>query len=261
METSVDSLELTPIALYHSDVLNPYEAARQPRADDPRIGRIRFSNPLSTEELEVFRGCERIWLIFQFHENHHWKPMVRPPRGPDRKIGVFATRAPYRPNSIGLSCVRLIAAGESLLEVQGADLLDGTPILEVKPYVVETDARPDARTGWLEGLNESAYRIEWTAPARQKLNFLLENGVTQIEDFAIQQLEYAPFDERRKRVSQKGPFFVLAYRTWRLSFREIAPHSLEIFDLKSGYSEEDLANPEDRWHDKTLHRKYLIAFP
>lgn len=253
-------IELTPIAIYHSDAVNPYEAARQPREDDSRPGEIRFVSPITSEEIEDLKASERIWLVFQFHENRHWKPMVLPPRGTEKKIGVFATRAPYRPNPIGLSCVKLVSVTSLTLHVRGADLLDGTPIFEVRAYDARNDAKADAKSGWLEGLEDKAYSLSWTAAASEKLNFLRENGVTQIEDFAIQQLEFAPFDGRRKRVSPKENFFILAYRTWRILFREVADRSLEVFDLRSGYSDADLAETDDRWRDKSLHKKFNARF-
>lgn len=109
-----------------------------------------FRNP------DVFRGLEgfsHIWLLWQFSGNRHsdWSPTVRPPRlGGNARMGVFATRSPFRPNPIGLSCVKLEAVlpeGTALL-VSGADLMDGTPILDIKPYVPYADCHPEALEGF-----------------------------------------------------------------------------------------------------------------
>ena len=108
---------------------------------------------------EAVRGLEEfdyVWLLWQFHlaERAEWSPTVRPPRlGGNRRMGVFATRSPFRPNPIGLSAVRLLSIEQSqtlgpLLHVEGSDLVDGTPILDIKPYLPYADAHPEARSGF-----------------------------------------------------------------------------------------------------------------
>lgn len=104
---------------------------------------------------EAVRGLEEfeyIWLIWQFHlaEREKWSPTVRPPRlGGNKRVGVFATRSPFRPNPIGLSSVRLLRIDPGpVLVVSGADLVDGTPIYDIKPYVTYADCHPDARSGF-----------------------------------------------------------------------------------------------------------------
>ena len=110
---------------------------------------------------DALRGLEdfsHLWLIWQFSEavRDKWSPTVRPPRlGGNTRMGVFATRSPFRPNPIGLSCVRLEGIRREpelghVLEVSGADLMDGTPILDIKPYIPFADCHPDACGGWIE---------------------------------------------------------------------------------------------------------------
>jgi tRNA-Thr(GGU) m(6)t(6)A37 methyltransferase TsaA len=101
-------------------------------------------------------GFTYIWVLSWLHLNRGWSPLVTPPRGPKVKRGLFATRAPHRPNSLGLSALRLLRVEGRVLHVLGIDLLDGTPVLDIKPYVPYTDAFPDARAGWLDQLNEPA---------------------------------------------------------------------------------------------------------
>lgn len=90
------------------------------------------------------------------HLNTGWRPKVRPPRGPRVRHGVFATRAPHRPAPVSLSALKLVSVDEDALEltVQGLDLLDGTPVLDVKPYVPYADAFPAARAGWVDALDD-----------------------------------------------------------------------------------------------------------
>ncbi len=99
-------------------------------------------------------GFDYVWVLAWLHLNHTWSPTVMPPRGPRVKQGVFATRSPNRPNPIGLSALRLISVDGLTLQVRGIDLLDQTPVLDIKPYVPYADAFPDARAGWLDAAGE-----------------------------------------------------------------------------------------------------------
>lgn len=104
------------------------------------------------QALKDLEGFEYIWVLAWLHLNEGWNLQVIPPRGPKVKRGLFATRAPHRPNPIGLSALRLTGIEGRTLNVRGIDLLDGTPVLDIKPYVPYTDAFPNAHAGWLEGL-------------------------------------------------------------------------------------------------------------
>lgn len=101
-------------------------------------------------------GFDRLWVLSWLDRGDTWSPQVMPPRGPRVRRGVFATRSPDRPNPIGLSVVRLVRIEGLDLHVRGIDLLDGTPILDVKPYVPYADAFPDARAGWLDEIPTDA---------------------------------------------------------------------------------------------------------
>jgi len=104
-------------------------------------------------------GVERIWILSWLHRGGTWAPMVRPPRGTREKRGLFATRSPDRPNPIGLSAVRLVRIDGCNLHVRGIDLLDGTPILDVKPYVPYADAFPESKAGWIDQIPRNAPQI------------------------------------------------------------------------------------------------------
>ena len=110
---------------------------------------IEFVEGFPAAAFRDLAGFERIWLVFAFHRSEGWKAEVRPPRGGGKR-SVLATRSPHRPNAIGLSAVELVAVGERALQVRGLDLLDGTPILDIKPYVPYADAFPDSRAGWID---------------------------------------------------------------------------------------------------------------
>lgn len=251
-----------PIGFYSSEAKAPYEAARQPLERITTRGEIRLNPGHHYEQaLEGLEGIERLWLVYIFHHNTtHWKPKVLPPRGSDKKIGVFATRAPYRPNPIGISCVKLIQVDGLKLLVEGADLLDGTPILDIKPYLPYADSFPESKTGWLG--TPQIYPVGFSELAQTKLAFLKNQGLSQIEDFVLNQLEYDPTNSDKKRVKPEGEHFVLAYKTWRLRFEvQENPSHIQVLDVFSGYNPLELASEmPDPYHDKDLHREFLRRF-
>jgi tRNA-Thr(GGU) m(6)t(6)A37 methyltransferase TsaA len=112
-------------------------------------------------------GFERIWLVFAFHRSEGWKAEVKPPRGGGKR-SVLATRSPHRPNAIGLSAVELVAVEETRLRVRGMDLLDGTPILDIKPYVPYADAFPAARAGCIDAIDAAQGRHSAPGPRRPR---------------------------------------------------------------------------------------------
>lgn len=152
-------MEIQPIAYFHSPLKSKFGIPRQSGLASELTGRIVFE--ASFRQMEAVRGLEDfdfLWLIWEFSETKgEGKSLtVRPPRlGGNRRMGVFATRSPFRPNRLGLSCVRIsrIISDAHLgpvIEVRGADLMDGTPIYDVKPYVAYADAHPNARSGFVD---------------------------------------------------------------------------------------------------------------
>lgn len=149
-------IELAPIGRIHSPYTERHGTPRQPHLCSDRehgdgAGRVElFADRVRPEALRDLAGFERVWLITWLHLNgERARPLVRPPRGGPRR-GVLATRAPHRPNAIGLSAVELIGVDGLTLAVRGLDLIDGTPVLDVKPYVADFDAWPGAARGWLD---------------------------------------------------------------------------------------------------------------
>ena len=120
---------------------------------------------LDEKVIQDLSGFDRLWLIFAFHLSEGWKSCVKPPRGGPKR-GVLATRSPHRPNSIGLSAVELVAIEGRTLHLRGVDLLDGTPVLDIKPYVPYADAFPDAKAGWIDAMDAKLGR--YFAPGPRK---------------------------------------------------------------------------------------------
>ena len=120
---------------------------------------IVIPTPMPCTRIQGLEGFEYVWVITYLHlNNRHWSPLVTPPRGPRRKQGVLATRAPHRPNPIALSALRLLRVDREncILTFAGSDLIDGTPVLDVKPYVPYADVFPGAKSGWLDELEGPA---------------------------------------------------------------------------------------------------------
>ena len=149
---------MRPIAHIHSDFSTKFGIPRQSGVVESLQAEIVFEPEFrSREAVRGLDGYSHIWLIWEFSENVDapWSPTVRPPRlGGNTRLGVFATRSPFRPNRIGLTVVRLIRMeeenGRITLVVSGADLMDGTPIVDIKPYLPYVDSVPDAVGGFTE---------------------------------------------------------------------------------------------------------------
>ena len=150
------AFSVTPIGTIRSPYREKFAVPRQPGLVSCAIGELEllppFNDPQALREIEQF---SHLWLIFQFHEcaDAPWHPTVRPPRlGGNERVGVFASRSPFRPNSLGLSVVRLLGVrqqGSRLwLELGGLDLVDGTPVVDIKPYIPFVDSQPDACGGF-----------------------------------------------------------------------------------------------------------------
>jgi len=162
-------MEITPIARFEGPLKSKFGIPRQSGLAESLSGRIVFEqeyrNPDALRGLAGADGFDRIWLIWGFSavpEDKAWQPTVRPPRlGGNVRMGVFATRSPFRPNHLGLSCVRIlsVAPDGSEIRVSGADLMDGTPIYDIKPYLPYADCFPDAAAGFAAEAPEPALEV------------------------------------------------------------------------------------------------------
>ena len=172
----MESYTIKPIARIYTDFPDKFGVPRQAGIVEALQARIVFEPEYRVDD--ALRGIEdfsHLWLIWQFSKalREAWSPTVRPPRlGGNRRVGVFATRSPFRPNSLGLSCVRLLgveksAAQGSVLVVAGADMVSGTPIYDIKPYIPYADCRADAVGGFAP---DSGGRLELCfAPGTREL--------------------------------------------------------------------------------------------
>lgn len=172
-------MEILPIAHIRTDFPEKFGIPRQSGLAAELQARIVFEPRY--RNADALRGLEdfsHIWLVWEFSANRHqaqWQPTVRPPRlGGNRQMGVFATRSPYRPNPLGLSCVCLESidyecADAPVIYVKGADLMDGTPIYDIKPYIKYADSRPDAVCGYVDSLQERSLQVVLPEAVSEKM--------------------------------------------------------------------------------------------
>ncbi len=166
----IETVSISPIARIENDFTSKFGIPRQSGLVNGLVSRIVFEPEFRSPD--ALRGIEEfshLWLIWQFSENVEkgWTPTVRPPRlGGNQRKGVFATRSPFRPNALGLSCVELVSVEQDpalgpVLVVKGADLMSGTPIFDVKPYVPFSDSRPDALGGFADKAYSYALKVDF----------------------------------------------------------------------------------------------------
>ncbi len=175
---------LSPIGIVHSCFKEKFGIPRQPGLVPAAGATLELLPPYDREE--ALRGLEQFshaWIIFLFHQaiQKQWKPMVRPPRlGGNQRLGVFATRSPFRPNPLGLSAVELGVIervdGRLQIHLGGADLVEGTPVLDIKPYVPYADSIPAARGGFADQAPEAALSVVFEPDAETVLTQLGDSG-------------------------------------------------------------------------------------
>ncbi len=238
-------MELKVIAYARNGHTDKFGIPRQSREESPILTRIVFEPEYSVPE--ALRGIEEyshLWLIWGFSSvrrddvrctkdeadrTTEWSPTVRPPRlGGNRRMGVFATRSPFRPNPLGLSSVRLVEVrrteGRMELVVSGADVLDGTPIYDIKPYLSFSDSHEEARNGFAEETKDYRLEVDWSrvednpsfgsglASARGLPNEPLWNAVKADIDYILSQDPRPGYQDDPERE------YKLDYAGWRVTF-------------------------------------------
>lgn len=271
---SADAFTLRPIGVAHTPHRQRVEAPRQPRAAEGVRGTIELHAGLGFEDaLSDLEGWEYVWAIFVFDRNARdgaarWRPKVLPPRSTKRR-GVFSTRSPHRPNPIGLSVLRLERVEGRVLHVSDVDLLDGTPILDLKPYVRWTDAIPSARAGWLEDEEARAtaldrrpddplatHAVTFAPLARAQLDLLADLEI-ELESPIVATLSLGaqPHAYRRIRRADDGTG-TLAIKEWRARFT-VRDRAIEVTEIASGYRMDQL----EGFPERAAHATFRARWP
>ncbi len=206
------------IARIHNDFHSKFGIPRQSGLVPGMLSTIVFEKPYRNKE--ALRGIEEyshLWLIWQFSEavREEFGPTVRPPRlGGNRRMGVFATRSPFRPNAIGLSSVKLVRVEETeeygaVLVVEGADLMDGTPIWDIKPYIAYTDSHPDAVGGFSDAVRDYAVTVEFPEALLRRID----------EDKRETLITILEQDPRPSYQQDEERVYGMSFGAWEIRFR------------------------------------------
>jgi tRNA-Thr(GGU) m(6)t(6)A37 methyltransferase TsaA len=253
-----------PIGFVRSPFTEKIEAPRQAVAEGGAgvAGRIEIL-PEHAHALDDLAGFDRIWVLFWFHEAKGGaRSKVLPPRS-DRKRGLFATRSPHRPNPIGMSAVRLERVEGLVLHVRDLDLIDGTPVIDIKPYVPYADAFPDAKSGWIDGQTDPrpSWAVSFTVEAEAQLAWLATEGLALDLRSRIREalaLGPQPHPYRRIKKTDAGEL-LLAVKEWRARFTvDMAASAIVVDSIRTGFRARDLA--EGTAPSLALHRAFVARF-
>lgn len=224
-----------------------FDVKHQPDPDAEETHLIRLEPGHQFEmALQDLAGFDRIWLIWWFHRNSTWRPRTLPPRGPAHRRGVFATRAPHRPNPIGLTCVSLLEVNGLELTVGPLDLVDGTPILDIKPYLTTVDCFPGSSLGWLDEVEVAMaeppkYSVEISPRVRAQVDWLEREHGVRIIDRVTEVLARDPSPHRTRRILDlKDGRFRMACGPWRVYF-SVVGSTVTLLSIAKGYSDSALA--------------------
>jgi tRNA-Thr(GGU) m(6)t(6)A37 methyltransferase TsaA len=214
------------------------------------------------EALRDLDGMERVWLIWWFHRAESWRPLVLPPRGPSQRRGVFSTRTPHRPNPIGMTPARLVGIEGLRLLLGPCDLLEGTPVLDIKPYVPAYDAFPESRAGWIEAVEAlqsepPRFTVSWSALAQEQVQWLKVEWSVDFQQRVVEILGRDPSPHRTRRIrgrSQGG--FEMGCGAWRVEFR-VRDAVVEILAVKPSFPVRFLL---ESWRDEIPDHDAQSAF-
>ncbi|MDR3690892.1 MAG: tRNA (N6-threonylcarbamoyladenosine(37)-N6)-methyltransferase TrmO [Fimbriimonas sp.] len=256
-------IEMEPIGFVRCEKNLKFDARHQPDDRSKEVNRVELLPERRFElALNDLDGFERIWIVSWFDRNTSWRPRVLPPRGPAIRRGVFATRSPHRPNPIGLTCVRLLDVSGLTLTVGPIDLVDGTPVLDIKPYLATVDAFPGSGSGWVQDVETElasgpSYKIEESELASRQLIWLRDDWNVDFTERAYTLLAIDPSPHRTRRILCLGEnAFRMACGPWRLFFH-LDGSRVVIDRVGKGYSDESLSAPG--W-EKIPNRDAQVAF-
>lgn len=203
------SLTIRPIGFVRSGKGVRFKTLHQPdEAGEERSIVELDPGQVIRETLRDLDGIERIWLVWWFHRNQGWRPLVLPPRGPAKRRGLFSTRSPHRPNPIGITPVRLLAIEGLRLIIGPSDLMEGTPVFDIKPYVPAYDSFPESSAGWIDEVaNLSAqppqFAVEIAPLAAEQADWLRATWNVDFRERMIELLSRDPFPHRTRRIRRR----------------------------------------------------------
>lgn len=235
------SLTLQPIGYLRTRQQVKFQAGHQPETATEERNELELLADRGYEQaLQDLAGMERVWLLWWFHRNDGWRPLVLPPRGPSQRRGVFATRSPHRPSPLGLTSVALLGVEGRRLFLGPCDLVDGTPVFDVKPYIAAHDAFPDARAGWIDAMEAELrapprFSVSFSAAATAQGLWLQDTWQIAFTPRLIELLSRDPTPHRTRRIRRRSATdFEIGCGAWCAVFT-VAGENVSVIALKPAY--------------------------
>lgn len=262
------SLTVSPIGIIRTQMHTKFDSPHQPKnATDEKNVIELFPDSGFEIALRDLASFDRIWLIWWFHKNPNWRPTVLPPRGPAKKRGVFATRSPHRPNPLGITSVPLLGIEGLKVFVGNTDLVDGTPILDIKPYIASVDSFPEASLGWLADIEEfyrqePEYTVTLAPLAEEQLSWLKNTWSVDFLTRATELLARDPSVHRTRRIKRLSDAqFIMGCGAWRIIF-SLQDTLVYIECMKPGYPEPMLlSGKNNKIPDQEAQLAFLKIWP
>lgn len=257
------TLTLQPIGYIRTQKQLKFHARHQPEESEAELNVLELLPDCRYEEaLQDLAGFSRIWLLWWFHRNTEWRPKVLPPRGPSKRRGVFATRSPHRPNPLGLTPVQLISIEGRKLFLGACDLVDGTPVFDIKPYIPSYDIFPDEKAGWIDEVDDTLrrppeYTVAYAPLGETQAEWLLANWQIDFRSRLSELLARDPSMHRARRITRRSPgIFVIGCGVWRAVFT-VENKLVTVRSLEAGYARRFL---NDHSRPGIVDREAQLAF-
>jgi len=259
----IDTLTFEPIGVIRTKMRTKFDSPHQPKNSNEERNVIQLYPGKGFDvALRDLASFDRIWLIWWFHKNSTWRPLVLPPRGDAARRGVFATRSPHRPNPIGITTVPLLGVEKLSIIVGNSDLVDGTPILDIKPYIPTVDAFPDASLGWISGvenqlLQPSRHTVTYSPLATTQLTWLRDTWNVAFMERAHDALSRDPTIHRTRRIRKwRDNQLQMGCGGWRIIFT-VNELNVCVERIVPGYPDSLLLDPGN---DQIPDQEAQIAF-
>jgi tRNA-Thr(GGU) m(6)t(6)A37 methyltransferase TsaA len=264
----VKAFTVSPIGRVRSPYKEKRHAPRQPSARGGVDGTIELFAGYNYEHaLLDLDAWSHIWVLFWFDRSTGWKPRVQPPRSAVKR-GTFATRSPHRPNPIGMSVLELTRVEGRILHVRGLDMLDATPVLDIKPYVPYADVRAQAGSGWLEQDALAprdpgpCFAVRFSERAEAQLQWLAARTDIDLRGLAESTLALGPTPHPYRRIRARGSELQLGLKDFRLRF-EARDGEIVVLEIATGYRKRVLLDPLALASERTpldVHRAFVATF-
>ena len=247
--TSDSSLTLRPIGYVRSGKHVKFQTLHQPAESAEERSLVELLPDQDYElALRDLAGFSRIWLVWWFHRNPNWRPLVLPPRGPARRRGLFATRSPHRPNPLGLTPVKLLGVEKRILIIGPCDLMEGTPIFDIKPYIPAYDSFPESAAGWTDEVDDGfdgppRFTVKLLPLALAQADWLRSNWSVEFTPRLLELLSRDPSIHRGRRIRRRNESqLVIGCGAWRAVYR-VDGAAVEIDSLEAAYPLRFLEDP------------------